>query len=76
MLEKGGEDQLDRLSDVYLLCTLYYPFGFLFLFHALTVEGYNVYFNCRYVYHNSTSARAEMSLMTVCYKKQSPTAQG
>ena len=60
---------------VNLICTLYYPFGFL-LFHALTVEGYHVYFNCRYVYHNSTSARAEMSLMTVCYKKQSRTAQG
>ena len=37
-----------------------------FLFHALTVEGSHVYFNCRHVYHNSTSARAEMSLMAVC----------
>ena len=54
---------------MYLICTLYYPFGFPFLFHALRVEGIHVYFNCRYVYHNSTSARAEVSLMTVCYKK-------
>ena len=64
------------LSALYLICTLYYPLVFPFLFPALTVEGYHVYFNCRCVYHNSTSARAEMSLMTVCYKKQSRAAQG
>ena len=59
-----------------LICILYNPLGFPFLFHALTAEGYHVYFNCRCIYHNLTSALAEMSLMTVCYKKQSPTAQG
>ena len=64
---------LCRILHMYTV--LYYHFGFNFLFHALTVEGYHVYFNCRYVCHNSTSARAEMSLITVCYKKQPRTAQ-
>ena len=64
------------LFVLYLICTLYYPFGVPFLCHCITAEGSHVYFNCRYVYHNSTNARTEMSLMTVCYKKQSRTAHG
>ena len=54
---------------VYLKCTLHILLAsFYFLFHALKVEGTHVYLNYPYVYHNSTSAHAEISPMTVCYR--------
>ena len=65
-----------QTTVVYLICTPYYPLGFSFLVSCSYSEGYHVYFNCRYVYHNSTSGRAEMSLTTVCSKKQARTAPG